>query len=242
MNKKLGIIIGVVLVLVAVIAAVFLLKGNKEKEIPIVDISGTDILSEGVDRDNLANRLDADRSEIDAIMDKELTDEQKDKINEIITIDPIPDVVAAVPDDNPNDNKYQVIDKHGVVYDVEVPEEYSNATEEDWENYKRELEEQKAIEELFNKNNTNSNKKDEEVIDSQLEDPEDDGKNAPSEDTPSTGDPQGPTPGYNPWENDDSYIVTDILTEEQKQADLKKTQEASEGLTGAIQAGGLGGN
>ena len=57
MNKKLGIIIGVVLVLVAVIAAVFLLKGNKEKEIPIVDISGTDILSEGVDRDNLANRL-----------------------------------------------------------------------------------------------------------------------------------------------------------------------------------------
>ena len=194
MNKKLGIIIGVVLVLVAVIAAVFLLKGNKEKEIPIVDISGTDILSEGVDRDNLANRLDADRSEIDAIMDKELTDEQKDKINEIITIDPIPDVVAAVPDDNPNDNKYQVIDKNGVVYDVEVPEEYSNATEEDWENYKRELEEQKAIEELFNKNNTNSNKKDEEVIDSQLEDPEDDGKNAPSEDTPSTGDPQGPTP------------------------------------------------
>ena len=91
MNKKLGIIIGVVLVLVAVIAAVFLLKGNKEKEIPIVDISGTDILSEGVDRDNLANRLDADRSEIDAIMDKELTDEQKDKINEIITIDPIQD-------------------------------------------------------------------------------------------------------------------------------------------------------
>ena len=57
MNKKLGIIIGVVLVLVAVIAAVFLLQGNKEKEIPIVDISGTDILSEGVDRDNLANRL-----------------------------------------------------------------------------------------------------------------------------------------------------------------------------------------
>lgn len=108
MNKKLGIIIGVVLVLVAVIAAVFMLKGNKEKEIPIVDISGTDILSEGVDRDDLANRLDADRSEIDAIMDKELTDEQKDKINEIITIDPIPDVVAAVPDDNPNDNKYQV--------------------------------------------------------------------------------------------------------------------------------------
>ena len=43
MNKKLGIIIGVVLVLVAVIAAVFMLKGNKEKEIPIVDISGTDI-------------------------------------------------------------------------------------------------------------------------------------------------------------------------------------------------------
>ena len=55
-------------------------------------------------------------------------------------------------------------------------------------------------------------------------------------------DPQGPTPGYNPWEIDDSYIVTDILTEEQKQADLKKTQEASEGLTGTIQAGGLGGN
>ena len=53
-------------------------------------------------------------------------------------------------------------------------------------------------------------------------------------------DTQGPTPGYNPWENDDSYIVTDILTEEQKQADLKKTQEASEGLTGTIQAGGLG--
>lgn len=53
-------------------------------------------------------------------------------------------------------------------------------------------------------------------------------------------DPQGPTPGYNPWEDDDSYIVTDILTEEQKQADLKKTQEASEGLTGTIQAGGLG--
>lgn len=55
-------------------------------------------------------------------------------------------------------------------------------------------------------------------------------------------DTQGPTPGYNPWEIDDSYIVTDILTEEQKQADLKKTQEASEGLTGTIQAGGLGGN
>ena len=81
MNKKLGIIIGVVLVLVAVIAAVFLLKGNKEKEIPIVDISGTDILSEGVDRDNLANRLDADRSEIDAIMDKELTDEELQQVS-----------------------------------------------------------------------------------------------------------------------------------------------------------------
>ena len=37
MNKKLGIIIGVVLVLVAVIAAVFLLKGNKEK--PEIDNS-----------------------------------------------------------------------------------------------------------------------------------------------------------------------------------------------------------
>jgi len=37
MNKKLGIIIGVVLVLVAVIAAVFMLKGNKEK--PNVDNS-----------------------------------------------------------------------------------------------------------------------------------------------------------------------------------------------------------
>ena len=37
MDKKLGIIIGVVLVLVAVIAAVFMLKGNKEK--PNVDNS-----------------------------------------------------------------------------------------------------------------------------------------------------------------------------------------------------------
>ena len=37
MNKKLGIIIGVVLVLVAVTAAVFMLKGNKEK--PNVDNS-----------------------------------------------------------------------------------------------------------------------------------------------------------------------------------------------------------
>ena len=53
-------------------------------------------------------------------------------------------------------------------------------------------------------------------------------------------DPQGPTPGYNPWENDDSNVVIDTRTEEQKQADIKKTQEASEGLTGTIQAGGLG--
>lgn len=53
-------------------------------------------------------------------------------------------------------------------------------------------------------------------------------------------DPQGPTPGYNPWEDDYSNVVIDTRTEEQKQADLKKTQEASEGLTGTIQAGGLG--
>ena len=53
-------------------------------------------------------------------------------------------------------------------------------------------------------------------------------------------DPQGPTPGYNPWENDDSNVVIDTRTEEQKQADIKKNQEASEGLTGTIQAGGLG--
>ena len=77
-------------------------------------------------------------------------------------------------------------------------------------------------------------------MDSQLEDPKDDGKNAPSEETPSTGDPQGPTPGYNPWENDDSNVVIDTRTEEQKQADIKKNQEASKGLTGTIQAGGLG--
>ena len=31
-------------------------------------------------------------------------------------------------------------------------------------------------------------------------------------------DPQGPTPGYNPWENDDSNVVIDTRTEEQKQA------------------------
>ncbi len=53
-------------------------------------------------------------------------------------------------------------------------------------------------------------------------------------------DTQGPTPGYNPWEDDYSNIFVDTRTEEQKQADLKKTQEASEGLTGTIQAGGLG--
>ena len=53
-------------------------------------------------------------------------------------------------------------------------------------------------------------------------------------------DPQGPTPGYNPWEDDYSNIFVDTRTEEQKQADLKKNQEASEGLTGTIQAGGLG--
>ena len=75
-----------------------------------------------------------------------------------------------------------------------------------------------------------------------LEDPEDDGKNAPSEDTPSTGDPQGPTPGYNPWENDDSNVVIDTRTEERKQADLEETRRASEAVTGTIQAGGLGGN
>lgn len=53
-------------------------------------------------------------------------------------------------------------------------------------------------------------------------------------------DTQGPTPGYNPWEDDYSNIFVDTRTEEQKQADLKKNQEASEGLTGTIQAGGLG--
>lgn len=58
MNKKLGIIIGVALAIIVVIAAVFLLKGDKEKEIPIVDIPGTDILDGGIDRDNLADRLD----------------------------------------------------------------------------------------------------------------------------------------------------------------------------------------
>ena len=55
-------------------------------------------------------------------------------------------------------------------------------------------------------------------------------------------DTQGPTPGYNPWEDDYSNVVIDTRTEEQKQADIKKTQEASEGITGTIQAGGLGGN
>ena len=55
-------------------------------------------------------------------------------------------------------------------------------------------------------------------------------------------DPQGPTPGYNPWENDDSNVVIDTRTEEQKQADLEETRRASEAVTGTIQAGGLGGN
>ena len=53
-------------------------------------------------------------------------------------------------------------------------------------------------------------------------------------------DPQGPTPGYNPWENDDSNVVIDTRTEEQKQADLEETRRASEAVTGTIQAGGLG--
>ena len=55
-------------------------------------------------------------------------------------------------------------------------------------------------------------------------------------------DTQGPTPGYNPWAGDYSNIFVDTRTEEQKQADIKKNQEASEGITGTIQAGGLGGN
>ena len=47
-------------------------------------------------------------------------------------------------------------------------------------------------------------------------------------------DPQGPTPGYNPWENDDSNVVIDTRTEEQKQADLEETRRASEAVTGTI--------
>ena len=55
-------------------------------------------------------------------------------------------------------------------------------------------------------------------------------------------DTQGPVPGYNPWENDDSNVVIDTRTEEQKQADLEEARRASEAVTGTIQAGGLGGN
>ena len=55
-------------------------------------------------------------------------------------------------------------------------------------------------------------------------------------------DPQGPTPGYNPWENDDSNVVIDTRTEEQKQQDIKDHEEIVSGVTGTIQAGGLGGN
>ena len=53
-------------------------------------------------------------------------------------------------------------------------------------------------------------------------------------------DPQGPTPGYNPWENDDSNVVIDTRTEEQKQQDIKDHEEIVSGVTGTIQAGGLG--
>ena len=53
-------------------------------------------------------------------------------------------------------------------------------------------------------------------------------------------DTQGPTPGYNPWENDDSNVVIDTRTEEQKQQDIKDHEEIVSGVTGTIQAGGLG--
>lgn len=53
-------------------------------------------------------------------------------------------------------------------------------------------------------------------------------------------DTQSPTPGYNPWENDDSNVVIDTRTEEQKQQDIKDHEEIVSGVTGTIQAGGLG--
>ena len=53
-------------------------------------------------------------------------------------------------------------------------------------------------------------------------------------------DPQGPTPGYNPWEDDYSNVVIDTRTEEQKQQDIKDHEEIVSGVTGTIQAGGLG--
>ena len=55
-----------------------------------------------------------------------------------------------------------------------------------------------------------------------------------------TGDTQGLTSVYDPWNPDYSNVVVDTRTEEQKQADIKMNQEASEGLRGTIQAGGLG--
>lgn len=63
----------------------------------------------------------------------------------------------------------------------------------------------------------------------------------PSSGKQPTGDTQGRTSVYDPWNSDYSYEVIDTRTEEQKQADLKMNQEASEGLRGTIQAGGLGG-
>ena len=53
-------------------------------------------------------------------------------------------------------------------------------------------------------------------------------------------DTQGPTPGYNLWENDDSNVVIDTRTEEQKQQDIEDARRDAEAVTETIQAGGLG--
>ncbi len=88
MNKKLGIIIGVVLVLVAVIAAVFMLKGNKEK--PNVDNSQNTVADNNGNTGDII--IDNERDEDAPIIPPDVDDSVVVEIEDIVVPNEYPEL------------------------------------------------------------------------------------------------------------------------------------------------------
>ena len=125
MNKKvIGIVAAAIVLILAIVIAVFALKGKEQGEVDntinsgqtSIDNSSQQITDEQIDRIH-EYTPNMTKDELREELNKELTPEEQAALNQIKIDTFIPDIVEVLPDEDPTDTRIQAVDANGTIRD-----------------------------------------------------------------------------------------------------------------------------